>query len=65
MKKKSILESIKQARRAVEQANQALDNAMQELGDDELDMVSGAGNPFADVARVPTQSIDDDLRSNG
>lgn len=65
MKRKKILESLKQARQAVEQANQALINAMQELNDNELDMVSGAGNPFADSSRVPTHSIDSDLRNNG
>ena len=43
--------------------NKALNGAMQELGDDELDEIAGAGNPFANVARVPTQPIDEDMRN--
>jgi hypothetical protein len=34
----------------------------EELSLDELDQVSGAGNPFKNIPRVPTQPIDDDLR---
>lgn len=65
MKGKKIRETLKQAQNAVEQANKALTDVMQELGDDELDQIAGAGNPFGDVPRVPTQPIDDDLRGNG
>lgn len=36
----------------------------EELSDDDLGDVTGAGNPFADVPRVPTQNIDDDLRED-
>ena len=43
--------------------NKALNGAMQELGDDELDEIAGAGNPFAKVPRVPTQPIDEDMRN--
>ena len=43
--------------------NKALNGAMQELGDDELDEIAGAGNPFANVSRVPTQPIDEDMRN--
>lgn len=43
--------------------NKALNGAMQELGDDELDEIAGAGNPFANVPRVPTQPIDEDMRN--
>ena len=45
--------------------NKALNGAMQELGDDELDEIAGAGNPFAKVPRVPTQPIDEDMRNKG
>ena len=38
---------------------------MQELDDEAMDKVSGAGNPFANAARVPTQKIDSKLRNNG
>ncbi len=33
-----------------------------ELTDEQLDQVSGAGNPFEDIPRVPTNPIDDELR---
>ena len=36
----------------------------QELDLDELDKVTGAGDPFADTPRNPEQPIDDDLRDN-
>ena len=45
--------------------NPEMDDAMQkiqELSDEELDKVGGAGNPFKDVDRVPTQPINEDLR---
>lgn len=35
---------------------------IEELAEDALDQVSGAGNPFEDIPRVPTQPIDDELR---
>ncbi len=38
---------------------------MQELDDETMDKVSGAGNPFANAARVPTQKIDSKVRNNG
>ena len=38
---------------------------MQELDDEAMDKVSGAGNPFAGAARVPTQKIDSTVRKNG
>ena len=65
MKEKKIREALRLAQDAVEQANKALNDVMQELDDDALDGVVGAGNPFADVPRVPTQPIDDDPRGNG
>ena len=45
--------------------NKALNGAMQELGDDELDEIAGAGNPFARLPRVTTQPIDEDMRNKG
>ena len=41
------------------------DKAMQNLGDDELDKVSGAGDPFANRPRVTNQQIDSSLRNKG
>lgn len=32
------------------------------LSEEVLDQVNGAGNPFDNIPRVPTQEIDDDLR---
>ena len=60
MKDMKIKETLKDA---AEQANKAVGSAMQELGDDELDEIAGAGNPFANVPRVPTQPIDEDMRN--
>ena len=60
MKDMKIKETLKNA---AEQANKAVGSAMQELGDDELDEIAGAGNPFANVPRVPTQPIDEDMRN--
>ena len=31
----------------------------------DLDQVSGAGDPFAEIPRVPENPIDDDLRKDG
>ena len=47
-----------------ETENKAQD-VMQELDDKDMDHVSGAGNPFANAARVPTQKIDSKMRNNG
>ena len=35
------------------------------LTKDTLDQVSGAGDPFAEIPRVPENPIDDDLRKDG
>ena len=40
-------------------------SGVEALNDELMDQVTGAGNPFEDVYRVPTQPIDDDLRNNG
>ena len=47
------------------QVKEAEGKTMQELDDDALDEVTGAGNPFANVSRVPTQKIDSTLRNKG
>ncbi len=39
--------------------------AQLELNTNELNKVTGAGDPFGDVPRVPENPIDDDLRKNG
>ena len=61
MSNKKIKETVKETENM---AGQAL-GAMEKLGEDELDRIAGAGNPFAKVPRVPTQPIDEDLRGNG
>ena len=38
---------------------------LEKLTDEDLDQVSGAGNPFDEIPRTPTQPIDDELRKNG
>ena len=65
MKDKKIRDSLKQAQEAVEQANRALTDVMQELDDDALDAVAGGGDPFSQLPRVPTQSVDPNLRDKG
>ena len=35
-----------------------------ELTDEEMDKVTGAGDPFKDVPRVPNQPIDPELRED-
>ncbi len=64
MKDKRILEALMQARDAVEQANKALNDVMRELGVDELDQVTGAGDPFDRIPRPDPQSLDSDARRN-
>lgn len=65
MKDQKIRETLKQAQQAVEQANQALNSVMQELDDDALNQVTGAGNPFGDVPRPDPEPIDPEVRENG
>lgn len=60
-----IRETIKQAKEAVEQANKALSDVMQELDEEELDeeqlgQVAGAGDLYADYPRVPVDPLPDD-----
>ena len=58
------------AKKLQETAKQAIDetkNAMEELGDEALGAVSGAGegNPFASHSRVSTKQINDSVRNKG
>jgi hypothetical protein len=61
MKKNKNLLNEKLADQAAEAAAQAAEALPNEL----LDQVSGAGDPFANIPRVPTMPIDDDLREDG
>ena len=54
----------KNVEKTVEKVNEALKN-VKELSDDELDQVTGAGDPFANIPRNPTKPIDDELRRKG
>ena len=66
MKIKKIRETLKKAQDAVEQANNALADVMEELDDETMNKVSGAGNfnPFGDVPRVPLQELTTEQREN-
>ena len=64
-KVKELKERLKRAQDAVTQANEEIDSVMQELDDDTLQELSGAGDPFADRPRVSTKSIDSSLRNRG
>lgn len=41
------------------------DGKADELSNDDLEKVTGGGNPFANIPRVGNKPIDDDLRNNG
>ena len=62
---KSNKEKEMKAQEAAVKAQEAKDEAMQELGDEELDEVSGAGDPFASRPRVSTKNINSSVRNNG
>ena len=51
------------AMKAKETAMQTKDEVMQEISDEELGEVNGAGDPFASRPRVSTKSIDSSARS--
>ena len=57
MKDKKTLEALKRAKEAVDQANDALNSAIQELDDEMLDQVAGGGE-FDDVPTVDEHSYD-------
>ncbi len=48
----------------VEKAKETVEKVAEALPDEVLDKVTGAGNPFDKVPRVPTQPIDPDLRDD-
>ena len=54
----------KNLEKAVEKANETLEK-VKELSEEELDKVTGAGDPFANIPRNPTKKIDDELRKKG
>lgn len=62
---KSNKEKEMKAQEAAVKAQEAKDEAMQELGDEELGEVSGAGDPFASRPRVSTKNINSTVRNNG
>lgn len=45
-----------------EQENNAVADEMEELDEDTVSQFSGAGNPFANAARVSLHEITEDLR---
>ena len=51
----------KNLEKAVEKVNEAVEN-VKELGDEALNKVTGAGDPFANIPRNPTKKIDGELR---
>ena len=60
-KKKKNRES---ANKAAEKLAAAQSSVMEELDDDALDTVTGAGNPWANTPRVPESEIPDESRGN-
>ena len=56
-----LLSGKKRADEAAENAG----SATEAITDDLLDQVTGAGNPFGSIPRVPTRPIDDELREDG
>jgi len=55
----------KDKEKAINPAIEEKDGAMEELGDEELGSVSGAGDPFANHPRVSNKNINDTVRKNG
>ncbi|MBQ2663033.1 MAG: hypothetical protein IJI39_08155 [Clostridia bacterium] len=53
------------AMKAKETAMQTKDEVMQEISDEELGEVNGAGNPFASHPRVSSQKISSKVRNDG
>lgn len=54
--------AAEQANKVPEESHAAQKHA-KELSDEELGHVTGSGNPFLNVARVPPKTIDDKLRN--
>ena len=57
-------EAVEAAEKAVKEAKKAL-KEVEELSDDELGKVAGAGDPFGGIPRIEPEPIDQDLRDNG
>ncbi len=49
----------------VEKAKDVAAKVAEVIPEDMLNKVTGAGNPFDKIPRVPTQPIDDELREDG
>ena len=49
----------------VEKVKGAAEKVVEAIPDEVMEKVTGAGNPFDQIPRVPTQPIDDDLRTDG
>ena len=63
--KSKFFDALRQAKDAVEQANKALEDVMEEIGMDDLEQVTGAGNPFGNIPRPDPKPIDPNVRKNG
>lgn len=64
-KDKKNKENATKAQETLKHEAKEQENAMQELGDDVLNTISGAGDPFASHPRVSTKGIDSSLRNKG
>lgn len=64
-KSKKDNEKALKAQEAAVKAKEEKNEAMQELGDEELGEFSGAGDPFASRPRVSTKNINNSVRKNG
>lgn len=64
-KSKKDKEKEMKVQEAAIKAKEEKDEAMQELGDEELGEFSGAGDPFASRPRVSTKKINSSVRNNG
>ena len=49
----------------VEKVKDAAGKIVEAIPEEMLDKISGAGNPFENIPRVPNQPIDEDLRRDG
>ncbi len=49
----------------VEKVKGTAEKVMEAIPDEVMEKVTGAGNPFDKIPRVPTQPIDDELRKDG
>ena len=57
-------EAVIVAEKAVEEAKKAL-SEVEALSLDDLEKVSGAGDPFEIIPRIEPEPLDNDLRDNG